>query len=66
MDSDFGNEASSSLRYHPYIERNDYMEYDFPFQEACCLTDSKNCKTYTNERRADKCQGYRPSEFGES
>ncbi len=66
LDSGFESEASSPLRYHPYIERDNYMEHDFPFQQICCFTSDKNCMTYTRQRVADNCQGYRPSEFGES
>ena len=67
LGSPFQSEASSPLRFHPYTERDDFMEYDYHFQRSCCFSESDNmCPTYTNQRRADECLSYTPSEFGKS
>ncbi|XP_064385443.1 uncharacterized protein LOC135334236 isoform X4 [Halichondria panicea] len=64
LGSPFQSEASSPLRFHPYTERDDFMEYDYHFQRSCCFSESDNmCPTYTNQRRADECLSYTPSEF---
>ena len=65
LGSPFQSEASSPLRFHPYTERDDFMEYDYHFQRSCCFSESDMmCPTYTNQRRADECLSYTPSEFG--
>ena len=67
LGSPFQSEASSPLRFHPYTERDDFMEYDYHFQRSCCFSESDMmCPTYTNQRRADECLSYTPSEFGKS
>ena len=67
LGSPFQSEASSPLRYHPYTERDDFMEYDYHFQRSCCFSAADDmCPTYTNQRRADECLSYTPSEFGMS
>ena len=66
LGSSFQSEASSPLRFHPYTERDDYLKYDYHFQKSCCFGESDNmCPTYTNQRRADECKSYTPSEVGE-
>ncbi len=66
LGSPFQREASSPLRYHPYTERDDYLKYDYHFQKSCCFGESDNnmCSTYTDQRTADECKSYTPSEFG--
>ncbi len=63
--SSFQSEASSSLRFHPYAERDDYLEYDYHFQMVCCFGESDNiCPIYTNQRRVDDCTHPYPGPFG--
>ena len=63
LDESFAAEASSSLRFHPYSEPNEYIDFDYHFYETCCLQ-SGECKTYTDQRKADDCQTFTPSSFG--
>ena len=64
-DSSLKAESSTSLRYHPYFEPQEYVEFDYRFQESCCLQDETDCMAYTNLRVTD-FGIYKPSRYGES
>ena len=63
-DSSLKADSSTSLRYHPYFEPQEYVEFDYRFQESCCLQDEADCMPYTDLRVKD-FGIYKPSRFGE-
>ncbi|XP_064388044.1 uncharacterized protein LOC135336225 isoform X3 [Halichondria panicea] len=60
-----GSDASSSslLRFNPFSQQSDYLEFDYNFQESCCKN-SDMCQEYTRLRPSHDCSSYRPQRRG--
>ncbi len=55
--------SSSLLRYNPFSQRSNYLEFDYNFQQSCC-ENSDMCQEYTRLRPSDYCSSYRPQRRG--